>query len=374
MQTLKVALVGAGMAGQAHAFGYRNASMADDLRDVAIELDTVADVSEALAEDVRLRYGFKRATADISQIAANPEIDVISVALPNHAHRAVLEVLLRSGKHVLTEKPLGVGVEDAEYLTNLSLQYPGIRSVGFSYRRIPALAQMAQIVREGRLGDIWHFESSYYADHAASAADRFTWRFDRATAGGGALSDLGAHAVDAIAFVISPIDEVLSAQFKTSITERTDRSGQQHEVTNDDFASALVRTECGAAGSLLTSRVAYGQPNRLSLSVYGSKGSAHFDTQHYNDLKVFEAGGNAATTGPSHVVMGPANPHYSDVSSFRSRGVNTGYGEAFIAEIQDFIRAVVGRKELDTTFDNALHAMRVIESMYAFDTKTALQN
>ncbi|KAB1645296.1 Gfo/Idh/MocA family protein [Gulosibacter chungangensis] len=369
-KTLKVALVGAGMAGQAHAFGYRNATMADDLRGLTLELDTVADVSESLAEDVRLRYGFRRATTDITEIANDPEIDIISVALPNHAHREVLEVLLASGKHVLTEKPLGVGVEDAEYLTALSKENSGTHAVGFSYRRIPALAQMAKIVREGQLGDIWHFESSYYSDHAAATTDPFTWRFDRATAGGGALSDLGAHAVDAIAFVISPIADVLSAHFQTSIPERRDRAGEPHPVTNDDFASALVRTESGATGSLLTSRVAYGQPNRLALSVYGSKGSAHFDTQHYNDLQVFQAGGDAATTGPSHVVMGPANPHYADVSSFRSRGVNTGYGEAFIAEIQDFIRAVLGLKELDTTFDNALHAMRVIDAMYAFEKHT----
>lgn len=362
---LKVALVGAGMAGQAHAFGYRNASMADDLAGLDVELAVVMDASQQLAQDVRRRYGFAEATTELSRVLDDPEIDAVSVALPNVAHREVLDPIIRSGKHVLTEKPLGLHYAEAKSLAELAAQHDAVHAVGFSYRRIPGLAELARIVREGRLGEIHHFESSYYADHAASPDYPFSWRFEQETSGGGALIDLGAHAIDSINFAISPIAEVLAGDLRTRIETRKDRDGNDRAVTNDDVASAILRTESGATGTMITSRIAFGHPNRLSLSVFGSRGYAHFDTEHYNEVRVFEAElSDEATSGPRTVVIGPANPHYSDVSSFRSRGVNTGYGEAFIAEVQDFLRAVAGGHGIDTSFDSALATMRVVSEIY----------
>lgn len=325
MQKLRVALVGAGMAGQAHAFGYRNASMADDLAHLDIELAVVMDASEALAEDVRRRYGFAEATTDLGRVTDDPTIDVVSVALPNMAHREVLEPLIRSGKHLLTEKPLGLGLDDAEHLAAVAREFDAVHAVGFSYRRIPALAEMARLIRAGAIGDVWHFESSYYADHAAPADYPFSWRFARESSGGGALIDLGAHTIDSICYTVSPVAEVLASDLRTRITHRKDRDGTDHPVTNDDVASALLRTESGATGTMITSRIAHGNPNKLALTVFGSAGRVHFDTEHYNELQVFEAAANPeASSGPRTVVIGPQNPHYADTSSFRSRGVNTG--------------------------------------------------
>ncbi|WP_120002986.1 hypothetical protein [Nesterenkonia muleiensis] len=62
---IRVAVVGAGLAGQAHAFGYRNAAMADVLSRVRVELDTIVDPNSALADEVATRYGFARTPASI---------------------------------------------------------------------------------------------------------------------------------------------------------------------------------------------------------------------------------------------------------------------------------------------------------------------
>ncbi|SJM71268.1 Gfo/Idh/MocA family protein [Gulosibacter sp. 10] len=366
MTKLRVALVGAGMAGQAHAFGYRNASMADDLAGLDVELAVVADTAEHLARDVQSRYGFAEATADIRRITEDPSIDAVSVALPNFTHEAVLEPLIRSGKHILTEKPLGADLAQARHLAALGAEHPdAVHGVGFSYRRIPALAEMARIVRSGELGDVWHFEASYYCDHAAPADYPYTWRFDHAASGGGALMDLGIHVLDAVSFAVSPIEEVVSSQLRTVIPQRPDREGEMRPVTNDDVATMLVRTASGASGAVTTSRVAHGRPNRLMVSAYCSGGFASFDTEHYNDLTILPAdGSDQRIGGPRTVVIGPENPRYSDVSSFRSRGVNTGYGEAFIAEVQDFLRAILGVAPMPTTFETAVDAMRLVQSVY----------
>ena len=71
-RTIRVAVVGAGPAGQAHAFGFRNAGMADTLAGVEIVLDTIVDPNTALAETVARRYGFARTAADVSEILDTP--------------------------------------------------------------------------------------------------------------------------------------------------------------------------------------------------------------------------------------------------------------------------------------------------------------
>src|SRR5215472_15539061 len=92
-----VAVVGAGMAGQAHAFGYRNATMHPDLAGVDVRLSAIVDLSQDLARSVADRYGFATATTDLDA-ALNDDVDAVSLALPNFAYAEVIPRLLAAGK------------------------------------------------------------------------------------------------------------------------------------------------------------------------------------------------------------------------------------------------------------------------------------
>ena len=102
-----VAVVGAGMAGQAHAFGYRNATMHPDLAGVDVRLSAIVDFNSELARSVADRYGFATATTDTDAVLGDDAIDAVSLALPNFAYAEVIPALIAAGKHVLAEKPLG---------------------------------------------------------------------------------------------------------------------------------------------------------------------------------------------------------------------------------------------------------------------------
>src|SRR6185369_4859124 len=134
---LRVALVGAGAAGQAHAFGYRNVSMAAGLESVQIDPAVVVDPNIELARRTADRYGYTDATADLQRVLDDPSIDAISVALPNSVHAEVLPAILRSDKHGLTEKPLGRNAAEAAELVALAGQSSAVTGVGFSFRRLP---------------------------------------------------------------------------------------------------------------------------------------------------------------------------------------------------------------------------------------------
>ena len=133
--TIGVAVIGAGMAGRAHAAAYRIAptlyeSTLPDLRFVSI-----GDVSPELGSLAARRFGFERNDTSWQAIAEDPDIKVVSVVVANFLHREMVEGLVAAGKHVLCEKPLSDNLEDARAMADLARSANtvvriGLRSAG----------------------------------------------------------------------------------------------------------------------------------------------------------------------------------------------------------------------------------------------------
>src|SRR6187401_1853337 len=111
---LGVAVIGAGMAGRAHAAGYRSATTTFASEPPEVRLVAIADANQDVATATARRYGYERAESTWQAIADAPDIDVVSVVVANTLHREIVEGLLAAGKHVLCEKPMAPTVEDAE--------------------------------------------------------------------------------------------------------------------------------------------------------------------------------------------------------------------------------------------------------------------
>lgn len=381
-QPIRVGVIGAGMAGQAHAFGYRNAMMVT-AGDISVELVAIADPNLALAQSVAKRYGFAEAVSDVDAFIAREDIDVISVALPNFLHAEVLPKVIASGKHLFAEKPIGTTADESSRLQELAEGSPAITGVGFSFRRLPGLAALAAAVRDGRIGDLHTVRGWYYADYAADPSGALSWRYSQEQSGGGALLDIGAHAIDALHFVAGPISEVLNATLRTVIAERpvpsagaighgASTSTETGPVTNDDTALLSVEFASGAVGQITLSRIASGTPNSLGVEVIGSGGSARFDSISAGEFHIFETdSSDSAYNGPRRVFTGPEHPYFSDVAAMPGAGVGTGYAEAFTAEIQEFLRCVQAGKPMDTDFATASQMMNVVDAALRSSTTGA---
>lgn len=379
--TIKVGIIGAGMAGQAHAFGYRNASMAVS-SDLSVQLYAIADPNVALAQKVADRYGFEKAIADIDELI-NSDVDVISVALPNFLYAEVLPKVIASGKHLFAEKPLGRNSQESAELLELSKKSTAVIGVGFSFRRLPGLAALAAAAKEGLFGEIHTARAWYLADYAADPKGALSWRYALEQAGPGALLDIGAHAIDALQFVAGNVSEVSIASLTTIIKERpkaaagatghgASTSNEFGPVTNDDIALLTNVHENGAVSQVTLSRIAHGVPNSLGVEVFGSKGSGFFDSMSSGEFHIYEAGnGDPLFNGAKRVITGPQHPYFSDVAAMPGAGVGTGYAEAFVAEIQEFLIAVNGGKPMETTFHEAHQMMKVVDAAVQADATHA---
>ncbi len=374
-KTLRVGIIGAGMAGQAHAFGFRNAMMVRDSEPVDLELVSIADPNLQLAQSVARRFGFQQATADVDELI-NSDVDIISVALPNFLHAQVLPKVLASGKHLFSEKPIGRTPQEASSLAHLARASEAVTGVGFSFRRLPGLAAVAAAVNEGLIGSVHTVRAWYNADYAADPSGALTWRYSQEESGGGALLDIGAHALDAVEFVAGQITEVHNATLNTVIKQRPmvaagavghggAVTSQLGEVTNDDVALLTLGLENGAQAQVQLSRIAHGVPNSLGVELFGDAGSATFDSIRGGEFQLFTASADGVYNGPRTVYTGPNHPYFNDVAAMPGAGVGTGYAEAFVAEIQEFVRCVRDGQPMSTDFDTAERMMNVVGAAYA---------
>lgn len=364
-RTIRVAVVGAGQAGQAHAFGFRNASMTDRLAGVTTELVTLVDPNTELAKKIAARYGFEKTASDVQEVIDDPDIDVVSVALPSFLSLPVVGSLLKAGKHVLGEKPLGRNAAEASELSRIAEESGKIAAVGYSYRRVPALAQLRQAVLDGRIGTPIFTRGHFFADYALDASSPMAWRYDKEASGGGVVLDMATHVIDALEYILGPIATVDSATFDTTIKERPNRDGSMSPVTNDDTSLINVRFDNGALGSIMSSRIAAGTTINLGFEIYGSKGHVAYDFTRMNEWTLYEIDPqDKITDAPRVIQAGPDAQHFVDTMPMCARGNAPGWGEAFIAEMQDFLVSVISGKPIDTSFDAATQTMLVVDAAF----------
>jgi predicted dehydrogenase len=376
--TLGVAVIGAGMAGRAHASAYRvaptlYASTLPDLRYVSI-----GDLSPELGAEAAKRFGYERSDTDWRAIAENPDIDVVSVVVANFLHREMVEGLVAAGKHVLCEKPLSDSLEDARAMADLARNADTIVRVGFTFRRAPGVAMLRKLVTDGTLGNVQHVDVRYYCDYASDPRGPISWRF-KGGPGTGALADVGSHAAYLAEFVAGDISEVSGGRFTTAIKERpvalgvvqrvgtVEVSDKREPVENDDYASFSAKFASGV-GVVEVSRVAAGHPNGLVIEVYGDEGAAVWDLERAGEFQIVLNSDPSAIRGFRRVVLGPEAPYFAGGLAMDAQGVGVGQNEGFTFQARAFLEEVAGIDEADSlprvaTFDEGVHNMEILAAV-----------
>jgi predicted dehydrogenase len=187
---VRVALFGCGWIQDFHARGV----MAHPLG----ELVAVANHREATARVFAERYGIERVTTDWEALAADPEIDAAIVATPNALHAPQSIALLRSGKHVLVEKPMAPTVAECDAMVDAARASGAWLMVAHCWRFHDDVIAFRDRVAAGEFGDV--VKTRGYGAHANWGPEG--WFVDAALAGGGALFDMGVHAIDTARFVL----------------------------------------------------------------------------------------------------------------------------------------------------------------------------
>ncbi len=322
-----IGIVGYGLMGRAHAYGYTVAAQIRDLP-VTPRLRVInGRDQEAVARAAR-RYGVAEWTDDWRELVGRDDVQIVDVCTPPGTHAEIVEAAVSAGKAVLCEKPLAADYAGAAAAARAAARAGVPNAVGFNYRRLPALALMKQLIDEGRVGDVLLWRGTWLSDEFLDPSVPFDWRFDREL-GASTLSDLGAHLVDLALWMVGGVDRV-TAQSETFTRERSGRP-----VDVDDASSALVVFSNRARGTFEVAKTCARRPCDFFVEVNGTAGTLRFEYPHLNELWYGDARDEERSYGMRRIrAEHPTHPYASD---WWPIGQGIGYGASFANQAADLL-------------------------------------
>jgi predicted dehydrogenase len=372
---LRVAMIGHAFMGAAHSHAWRTAPRFFDLP-LTPQLSLLCGRNPETTAAAASRLGWAESSTDWRDVVARDDIDLVDICTPGDTHAAIAIAALEAGKHVLCEKPLANSVAEAEQMAEVAAKAAarGVRSmVGFSYRRVPALALARNLVADGRLGRIYHVRAQYLQDWIVDPDFPLVWRLQKDKAGSGALGDIGAHIIDLAQFVTGERLTGVSAAMETFVRERPlpaavsglsgsgDRGAGTGEVTVDDAAIVLGRTSGGALATFEATRFATGRKNAMRLELNGSKGSLAFDFESMNELHVYDGTVPATEAGFRRILV--TEPEHPYTGAWWPAGHGLGYEHTFTHEVVDLVRDVAADRDPEPSFADGLAVQRILEAV-----------
>lgn len=370
-----VAVIGAGMAGRAHAHGYSAAASVFGTDLPPVRLVSVADINAEFARQTARRFGYERADDAWQAIVDADDIDAVSVVVANPLHREIVEALTAAGKHVLCEKPLAPTTADAQAMAAAAERTGALGRVGFTFRRSPAIAAIKEHLDSGRLGEVLHFSGQYWTDYGCDSEAPISWRY-RGEPGSGALADVGSHLVDVGEFLCGSTRTVSGTTMATHVTQRpvplaavvghakAAVSEEREPVGNDDVASFTTGYANGATGTLSVSRLAHGHPNTLKFEVFCERGAMHFDLRRPAEFGIVDSAPSSSVNGYRQVLVGPEHPYIAGGLPMDFPSVGFGVNDTFVFQTRAFLDEIAGHDGLPTcaSFSEGVHNLQVLDA------------
>jgi predicted dehydrogenase len=259
---LRYGLIGVGLMGLEHQ---RNLNAVPDAVVVA-----VADPEPASREWSRLVAGTRALATfdDYREMLAADLCEVYVIATPNDTHRAVLEDVMATGRHILVEKPLCTTVADAAWVRERARDYPGVLWVGLEYRYMAPVARAIALARGGELGAVRLVALREHRHPFLTKVGDWN-RFNERT--GGTLVEKCCHFFDLMRLIAASDPVRVSAvggQAVNHLDERYD--GRTPDIL--DHALVVVEFANEVRASLELCMFAEGTTNNEELSVVGTLG------------------------------------------------------------------------------------------------------
>jgi predicted dehydrogenase len=376
-QVCNVALLGQKFMGRAHSNAYLKAPKFFNLPIVPAMHTIVGRDLIALAPFAN-RWGWQKYNTAWKDVVRDPAVHLVDICTPNSSHAEQALAAMAAGKHVACEKPLAGTLKDARAMRNAAVKSRRCKTfVWYNYRRCPAVALAHQLVKEGRLGRIYHIRAVYLQSWGGPATP-LSWRFQKKYAGSGAHGDLNAHIIDMARFITGhEITEVIGAIADTFVLERemvenTIRPNTRvpvrprtvrAKVDVDDCTLFLARMTGGTVASFEATRLATGHQNNNSIEINGEHGALRFSFEDMNNLYFFDDPDHGRSAGWRKIMCTTAGQH-PYAGAWWPEAHIIGYEHTFVHMVADMMAVLAGQEPLVRLpdFADAYETQRVLEA------------
>lgn len=321
---VKIALVGAGYVAEvAHLPAYASHP--------AVELVAVVEEDPVRRNKIKKAFGFKRGYEDFTRMLSREDVDAVDICTPNYLHAPMAIAALRSGRHVLCEKPLARNATEGKKMVDMAKESGKMLMVAMNNRFRRDVNLLKTFVKRGELGGVQLVKVGW--QRIARDWKQRRWFTDQRMAGGGALLDLGLPLMD-LAIWISGLKKPMRAS--CNVFGRSGKRGVE------DSACAMINFAGGACLILEVTWNLLEPKDNSYLEIYGSQGGASL-----HPLKVHKA---------MHGHLVNVTPNIDDVRHY--------YRESYQAEINHFVDCVQKKKRPLATGRDALKVLKILDAMY----------
>jgi predicted dehydrogenase len=300
-------------------------------RMAGVRVVTLCDVDQPRAKAIAARFGVERVARNDDEVFAADDLDAVVIATPSYLHDSQAIAALQGGKHVLVEKPLAIQPEAAKQVIRAAEKADRTLMVAMNNRYRPDSIALKPFATNGELGNVFLSRGAWL--NRKMRVVRPTWRHRLATAGGGALIDLGVQTLDLVMWFLN-WPRVRSLVCYT-------HPGEGMEV--EDSAAIILRLDNASAISLSLSWSLVAERDRHYMRLLGTRGSGSI--QPLQVFKEIEHHGILEVTPPL-----PATNENVYTASYR-------------AELEDFVATARGEKPASLPVEQ-VELMRLVHLAY----------
>jgi predicted dehydrogenase len=321
---MNYAIVGCGLIGKKRLGGLP----------VGSKLAVACDTNLARANELVKLANTGLAVADFKQAIAGPEVDAVIVATFNSMLAEVSAAAIRTGKHVLVEKPAGISVKQIDELIALAKKHDVCVRVGFNHRYHPAFIKAREILASGVMGELMFIRGRY--GHGGRIGYDKEWRADPKLSGGGELIDQGIHLIDLARWFLGDFKKI-SGHATTYFWK----------MPVDDNAFLSLQTAKGQTAWLHVSCTEW--KNFFSFEIYGRDTKLHIEG----------LGGSYGAEKLFHYQMKP-EMGIPDTKVYEFPGSD----ESWRIELAEFERDIQLKRKPDAGLAEARAALQIVETIY----------
>ncbi len=322
---------------------------------------------DLMLDPVRVYGSYQEMIENEKKLPDGERVDFVSVTTPNNSHFPIARDFLRTGFHVMCEKPMTFNLKEAKELKKIVQDSGKVFGLLHNYTGYPMVKLARDMIRNGELGDIRKIVVQYPQGWLATALEKTGsvqagWRTDPAQSGAaGSIGDIGTHAENLTEYISGLKISHICAEINTFIPNRQ----------LDDDGNCLLKFENGAGGLLHVSQIAIGEENNLAIWIYGTEKSLEWHQEHPNYLYLMEKDGPTQVWKRGNDYVGAKSP-----AAARATRLPFGHPEAFLEAFAniynnfiDTLRAGVDGDEPDPLMldfpnvDDGVRGMQFVETV-----------
>ena len=333
MKTVSIAILGSGFVADFYMQGLSNVNG----QEVVANYSRSAKRAKAFAK----RWGIPASSTDLEALIARDDVDLFLIALPNEEHLPVSKALSKARRNQVCTKPLGRNRKEAKAMLDAAVRSGAMHGYAETEVFAPAVVRAKEAVDQGGVGRVLWVRSR--ESHSGPHSPHF-WDVEKT--GGGAMSDLGCHCIEAARYFFGKDDPVVEVMaWGATLVHGKKTEGEDNALLVLEFQS----------GGIAHCELSWTTQGGLDLrnEIHGSKGSVFTDVTRGTPIRAFVSESSGYVVEKADIDFGWTQPLPEEAFTY-----------GYQAEMRHFVECVRDRVEPRETYHDGFAVNAILDAGY----------